>query len=103
VQIVVFSKARLAALEEYITLAVVIYFYLVRRSVAGHLSQNSFAELPALHKFSKFQRETLMFMALGTSKSKKSKTNSLHMVMIGEVALNLRPDLWRHLQLQQRS
>jgi hypothetical protein len=76
VQIVVFSKARLAALEEYITLAVVIYFYLVRRSVAGHLSQNSFAELPALHKFSKFQRETLLFMALGTSKSKK-KQNKL--------------------------
>jgi hypothetical protein len=37
VQIMVFSKTRPAALEEYITLAIVIYFYLIRWSIAGHL------------------------------------------------------------------
>jgi hypothetical protein len=61
VQIVVFSKTRPAALEEYITLAVIIYFYLVQRSVAGHLSQNSFM---------------LLFMALAPAKAKKQ--NKLH-------------------------
>jgi hypothetical protein len=73
VQIMVFRKTRPAALEEYITLAIVIYFYLVRRSILGHLSQYSFTKLLALHKFSEFQRETLMFMALGTNKSKKGE------------------------------
>jgi hypothetical protein len=69
----VFSKTRPAALEEYITLAVVIYFYLIRRSAVGHLSQYSFTELPTLHEFSEFQRETLLFMALGSNKRKKGE------------------------------
>jgi hypothetical protein len=67
VQIMVFSKMRLAALEEYITLAVVIYFYLIRWSVARHFLQYSFVELPAIHKIHALQREMLLFGELGTS------------------------------------
>jgi hypothetical protein len=70
VQIMVFSKTRPAAPKEYITLATIIHFYFIWWSVAGHFSKYSFMELPALHEFRKFQREALLLIALGTSKSK---------------------------------
>jgi hypothetical protein len=70
VQIMVFSKTRPTALEEYITLAIVIYFYLIRWSFARHFSW-SFIELLAIHKIHELHRETLFLMALGTSKRKK--------------------------------
>jgi hypothetical protein len=73
VQIMVFSKTRPAALEEYITMAVVINFYLIWWSISGHFSQYSLAELPSIHKIRKLQRDTLMLMALGANKSKKGE------------------------------
>jgi hypothetical protein len=42
-------------------------------SVAGNFSKYSFTKLPTLHKFYKFQREALMLILLGTSKSKEGE------------------------------
>jgi hypothetical protein len=69
---VVFSKARPATLEEYITLAIIVDFYFVWWSIARHFSKNSFVQLPALHEFSEYQREALL-IALGTNKSKNGE------------------------------
>jgi hypothetical protein len=70
-QIMVFSKARPAALEKHITLTIVVYFYFIWGSITRHLSQNSFTKLSTIHEFSKFERKALLFTALGASKSKK--------------------------------
>jgi hypothetical protein len=44
-QIVVFSKARLAAPEKHATLTIVVYLYFIRCPITGHLSQNSLTKL----------------------------------------------------------
>jgi hypothetical protein len=53
-EIMVFSKTRPTASEEYITLAVIIHFYFIKWSVDGHFSKYSFKKLPAVHEFQKF-------------------------------------------------
>jgi hypothetical protein len=73
VQIMVFIKTRPTALEENITLAVIIHFYFIQCSVAGHFLKYSFTKLPTIHELYKFQREAPLLMALGASKSKKGE------------------------------
>jgi hypothetical protein len=53
-EIMVFSKTRPTASEEYITLAIIIHFYFIKWSVDGHFSKYSFKKLPAVHEFQKF-------------------------------------------------
>jgi hypothetical protein len=53
-QIMVFSKTRPTSPKEYITLAVVIHFYFIRWSVAGHFSKYSFMKLPSVHELHEF-------------------------------------------------
>jgi hypothetical protein len=89
-QIIVFSKTRPIGLEENVTITIVVYFYFIwwtinvtitiivyfyfiLRTITRHLSKNSLAKLSAIHEFCKFEREALLFTALGTSKREKGK------------------------------
>jgi hypothetical protein len=74
-QIMVFSKARPVALEEHVTFTIIVYLYFIWGSITRNLSQNSLAKLSAIHEFSKFEREALLFTALGTIKSEKGEQN----------------------------
>jgi hypothetical protein len=72
-QIIVFSKTRPTALDEHVTITIVVYFYFIWRTITRHLSQNSLPKLSAIHDFRQFEREALMCTTLGTSKHEKGK------------------------------
>jgi hypothetical protein len=72
-QIVVFSKARPSALEEHVTLTIIVNFYFILWPVMGHFSKNSLTKLSAIHEFSEFERKALFLIALSTSEIKKGE------------------------------
>jgi hypothetical protein len=79
-QIIILGEARPAALEEHLSIAIIIHLHLVWRTSTLHFSEDGFAKLLAIHKLSKFQRHTLLLMALGTSKCKKKRKHFQWMV-----------------------
>jgi hypothetical protein len=73
VKIMILSKTVPTTSKESIAIAIVIHLQLIRRPAAGCFSENSLPKLTALHEFCELQRKTLLFAALGTSKSEEIK------------------------------
>jgi hypothetical protein len=53
-QIIIFYKMGLAAPEEHVSIAIIVYLHLIWRSFTRLFSKDGFTKLLAIHKFGKF-------------------------------------------------
>jgi hypothetical protein len=53
-QIVIFCKARPAALEEHLSVAIIVHIHLIWRSFSSYFWEDGFTKLLAIHEFDKF-------------------------------------------------
>jgi hypothetical protein len=70
-QVMILCKLGLAAPEEHLATAVIIYFHLVWSSSTRFFTKDGFTELAPVHESSKLQRNMLLLTALSTSDNEK--------------------------------
>jgi hypothetical protein len=70
-QIIIFCKTGPSATKVHLPIAVIVNLHLIWSSFTRFFSKDRLMELSPIHEFSKFQRHTLLFATLSTSKSEE--------------------------------
>jgi hypothetical protein len=74
VQLMVLRKLGPATPEVHLTTAIIVHLHFIRSSSSRFFAEDSLTKLVPIHELSKFQRNTLLLMALSTSDNKKGES-----------------------------